>query len=60
MTKKEVSVAKLARLLDLNNFTEQVNLKQKRYVLPRSTALRCSCMAILSILQRGAYRLSEW
>ena len=30
MTKKEVSVAKLARLLDLNNFTEQVNLKQKK------------------------------
>ena len=30
MTQKEVSVAKLARLLELNNFTEQVNLKQKK------------------------------
>ena len=30
MTQKEVSVAKLARLLELTNFTEQVNLKQKK------------------------------
>ena len=30
MTQKEVSVAKLARLLELNNFTDQVNLKQKK------------------------------
>ena len=30
MTQKEVSVAKLARLLELTNFTEQVNLKHKK------------------------------
>ena len=37
MTQKEVSVAKLARLLELTNFTEQVNLKHKKVCLAYHT-----------------------
>ena len=57
-----VSVAKVAELLDLNNLTKEMNLKERAIELSLihiSEPTRLGSQDILIILRRDEYRLSE-
>lgn len=59
MNSSSVSVAKIAELLDLKNFTDEIDLKSVRLQRPILTVRRCSLPDILSISRSLVSRLSE-
>lgn len=54
-----VSVAKVAELLDLNNLTKEMNLKERAIECSDVNRPALQLSGYLSILRRDEYRLSE-